>query len=261
MACDLKRAFLLAAFCAAAAPALANELVCEPAGFPIVIDRGHSPERPGATSATGQPEFEFNLSLAEVISGHLRAAGFPTDVPPPESGPIRLRAAQANRLRPRLFLSIHHDSVQPVYLQSWSVNGRKQFFSDRFSGWSLFVSRDNVSFDRALVFASGLPDSLLKKGLPFSLHHAEPIPHENRPLLDHSRGIYAFDQLVVLRAAEAPAVLLEAGVIVNREEERRAASPERRVLIADSVVEAARQFCGSLEPTPAASKNLIQTIK
>jgi hypothetical protein len=68
MACDLKPAFLLAAFCAAAAPALANELVCEPAGFPIVIDVGHSPERPGATSATGQPEFEFNLSLAEVIS-------------------------------------------------------------------------------------------------------------------------------------------------------------------------------------------------
>jgi len=46
MACDLKPAFLLAAFCAAAAPALANELVCEPAGFPIVIDVGHSRARP-----------------------------------------------------------------------------------------------------------------------------------------------------------------------------------------------------------------------
>ena len=134
------------------------------------------------------------------------------------------------------------------------MNGRKQFFSDRFSGWSLFVSRDNVSFDRALVFASGLADSLLKKGLPFSLHHAEPIPHENRPILDHSRGIYAFDQLVVLRAAEAPAVLLEAGVIVNREEEWRAASPERRVLIADLWSRRRGNFVVPLSPRPPRAK-------
>ena len=117
-------------------------------------------------------------------------------------------------------------------------------FSDQFSGWSLFVSRENAAFDGALVFASTLADSLLKRGLPFSLHHADPIPHENRMLIDRSRGIYAFDALIVLRRAEPPAVLLEAGVIVNRDEERQAASPERRALIAKSVVEAARRVCG-----------------
>jgi N-acetylmuramoyl-L-alanine amidase len=235
---------LIFAIAHAAGAMAASEPACDPAGFPVVIDVGHSPERPGAISAAGRPDYEFNRDLAATIAKTLRAAGFPTTMPPPDDGPLRLRAAHANRLHPRLFLSIHHDSVQPTYLRSWSVNGQKQLFSDQFSGWSLFVSRENTAFDRALVFASTLADSLLKRGLPFSLHHADPIPHENRTLLDRSRGIYAFDALIVLRRAEPPAVLLEAGVIVNRDEERRASSSERRALIAESVVEAARRVCG-----------------
>jgi N-acetylmuramoyl-L-alanine amidase len=49
---------------------------CEPAEFPVAIDVGHDRARPGAMSARGVPEFEFNLVLARKILAMLRAAGF-----------------------------------------------------------------------------------------------------------------------------------------------------------------------------------------
>ena len=52
-----------------------------------------------------------------------------------------------------------------------------------------------------------------------SLHHAEPIEGENREVIDRLNGVYRFDDLVVLRSAAMPAVLLEAGIIKHREEE------------------------------------------
>ena len=48
-----------------------------------------------------------------------------------------------------------------------------------------------------------------------SLYHAEPIAGENRPLLDRRLGVHRFDGLAVLKTATMPAVLVEAGVIVN----------------------------------------------
>ena len=53
------------------------------------------------------------------------------------------------------------------------------------------------------------------------MHHAEKITGENRELVDRKRGIYIFDDLIVLKTAAMPAVLLECGVILNREEEKR----------------------------------------
>ena len=48
-----------------------------------------------------------------------------------------------------------------------------------------------------------------------TLHHAEKIKGENRELIDRELGIYLFDDLVVLRTAQCPAVLFESGVIIN----------------------------------------------
>jgi len=58
-----------------------------------------------------------------------------------------------------------------------------------------------------------------RQGLTPTLHHAEPIKGENRELVNPDLGIYRFDDLIVLKSAAMPAVLLECGVIVNRSEE------------------------------------------
>jgi hypothetical protein len=42
-----------------------------------------------------------------------------------------------------------------------------------------------------------------------------------------------------------PAVLLEAGSIVNRQEELELATPERRLMVAEAVTAAVENFCAS----------------
>ena len=60
---------------------------------------------------------------------------------------------------------------------------------------------------------------------------------------DADAGVYRFDQLVVLRMTRMPAVLLEAGSIIHRDEELKLLAPERRALIMESVVDAVTSFC------------------
>ena len=52
---------------------------------------------------------------------------------------------------------------------------------------------------------------------------------------DEANGVHFYDNLAVLRHARMPALLFEAGVIVNREEEKRMADPEVRKRIAAAV--------------------------
>ncbi|HMG80469.1 MAG TPA: hypothetical protein VK591_17435, partial [Xanthobacteraceae bacterium] len=58
-------------------------------------------------------------------------------------------------------------------------------------------------------------------------------------------GVYRYDQLVVLRYTRMPALLLEAGSIVNRQEELELATPERRTLTSAAVAAAVEDFCAA----------------
>jgi len=155
------------------------------------------------------------------------------------------RTARANSLAANLFLSVHHDSAQRQYFLPWSYEGRGRFYSDRFKGWSLFVSYGNPYPRESVRFATLLADRLLARGLPFTTHHSEPIAGESKSFIDAARGIYRYDGLEVLRTAQAPAVLMESGVIINREEEAALSSPARQNSIAEAVAEAVDGFCAN----------------
>ena len=226
-------------------PALA---ACDTDKFPIAVDIGHTALSPGAVSAHGRGEFEFNLALGRQVATALRSAGFPTETIVIEGqgkSQLKKRVARANALNPRLLISIHHDSVQQRYLKTWEHNGRKLQHADRFSGFSLFISRANPKFQDSAIFATLLADQLNSAGLDFTTHHAENIAGERKPLLDPQRGIYEYKNLRVLKDVSMPAVLLEAGIIVNREEELAMLTPQRRQAISDSVALAALQMCGN----------------
>jgi len=64
------------------------------------------------------------------------------------------------------------------------------------------------------------------------------------PLLDKAVGVYRYDQLIVLGRTRSPAVLLEAGSIINRDEEMAMNSPERQAMIGTAVATAVKEFCG-----------------
>lgn len=218
---------------------------CDPAGLRVALDIGHSLAGPGATSARGAPEFDYNRRLALTVAAALARAGFPVLLIGEAGTPIRLeeRTRLARAGGTGLFLSLHHDSVQPHYLSEWTVDGRTQRHSDRFRGFSLFVSGATPQAAGSRAFATLLGEALLAGGLAPSLHHAEPIPGEGRPLLDARIGLYRFDQLAVLRTAAMPAVLLEAGVIVHREEEQGVRSGWIGARIAAAVAGSVRRLC------------------
>jgi N-acetylmuramoyl-L-alanine amidase len=197
---------------------------------PIAIDVGHSLQSSGATSARGKSEFEFNRELALVVwqaiaakGGQAFEIGADGKSVDPETRPLEASAHNA-----KFFLSIHHDSVQPQYLEDWTWQGGVQRHADQFSGFSLFVSRKNKQVATSLRCASAIGAALKSAGFTPSVHHAEKIEGENRPWADEPNGVYYYDNLIVLKNAKIPAVLLEAGVIVNQNEETKLLDPKVR---------------------------------
>ncbi|MBK8174026.1 MAG: N-acetylmuramoyl-L-alanine amidase [Rhodospirillales bacterium] len=205
----------------------------------IAVDVGHSLRRPGAISARGAVEFAFNQALARVIAQRLRHQGLRTVLIGDDGDLDRLtdRTAAAAAAGATFFLSVHHDSVQPKYLEPWRPDGVERQYSDRFSGYSLFVSHANPRYTQSVGCAEAIGAAMLQAGFRPSLHHAEPIKGEDRPLVDAERGVYAFDDLVVLKTARMPAMLLEAGIIVNRDDEVQLSEEHTRTRIADAVAD------------------------
>jgi N-acetylmuramoyl-L-alanine amidase len=223
-----------------------REEPCRREYFRVAIDVGHDREKPGAMSATGIPEFIFNQRLARRLATELNRRGFALTLLIGEEGdPIELaeRARLAERFGADAFVSLHHDSVQSLYLESWIVNGRERHHSERFSGYSLFFSTKNGTPRLSLLLAFLMGDALTRRGLQPSLHHAEPIQGEGRPLIDVERGIYRFDDLVILESTSMPAVLVEAGVIVNRTEEERLMGEAHQSTFVAALGDAVQHFC------------------
>jgi len=221
---------------------------CDPSKFRIVLDVGHTAESEGAISARNVAEFVFNLRLAQRIEEKLKAEGFAETRLLLTYGKAKpslvKRVAAANNLHADLFLSIHHDSVPNKLLDDWEFEGKKSHFSDRFSGYSVFVSRNNPDFKTSLAFAELIGKEMKAQGLQYAKQYTEPIMGRyQHPLLNKETGIYSYDELVVLRKTRMPAALLEAGSIINRDEELKMSSPERRDVISSGVTAAVKEFC------------------
>ncbi len=217
----MRRWFALLAAClqsAAAAGAGTKE---------VALDVGHYAGKPGVISATGVPEFEYNKVLALKVRETLESAGLRVRMIG-ERGDFadlheRVKAARGADL----FVSIHHDSVKEQYLP----------VADKFAGFSLFVSRTNPQIAKSLACASAIGAEMLKAGFKRSLYHADAVLGESRPFADEANGVHYFDNLAVAKSATTPALLFEAGVIVNRAEEARLARPETQAIMASAIAQ------------------------
>lgn len=217
-------------------PFLALILVAAPADAQTVaVDVGHFDAKPGATSARGRAEFEFNLDLARDIAAALQGEGFQPRVIGGDGGMVKLSDRSRAARGVALLLSVHHDSVQPHFLQAWESGGVPQLFSDRYAGYSLFISRKNPAQGQSLACAAAIGAALRGAGFVHSPHHAERIAGEMKPYADRRNGVHFYDNLVVLKTAVQPALLIEAGVIVNRDEELHLADPRLRAAFAQAV--------------------------
>jgi N-acetylmuramoyl-L-alanine amidase len=116
------------------------------------------------------------------------------------------------------------------------------------------VSYDNPQPESSVRFARLLGEELLRRNHKVTMHHAEPVAGENRPVIDPRIGVFRYDHLVVLRSVNAPAVLMESAVIVNPKDELSARNPVFQAEIGDSVVDAVRNYCAAAAPVPVAAK-------
>jgi len=201
----------------------------------VAIDVGHFIEEPGATSARGRPEFDFNRELAAQIENAVRTRGLRTQLIGEDGLMSHLARRSAAAPGADFFLSVHHDSVQPRFLETWEYDRVERLHCDRYSGYSLFISRKNGAVKRSLACASAIGEAMRGAGFSPSLYHADPVPGENKPFADRANGVHYYDNLIVLKTARTPAVLLEAGVIVNRQEETQMRSAETQARISAAV--------------------------
>lgn len=208
---------------------------------PVALDAGHSISTQGAISARGVAEFEFNRALALVIDEELRATGHATTLIAVEgrTEDLASRPRRAADAGAALFLSIHHDSAKARFMQEWEFEGRpRRYLDDRFRGFSLFVSRNNMRWREALTCASAIGARMIVAGFSPSRYHADPVLGGEREFADELNGVHFYDNLAVLRRATMPAVLVEAGVIVNRDEESMLARDQTRRRIAAAIAAA-----------------------
>jgi len=205
----------------------------------IAIDIGHSTASPGAISARGKPEFEFNVALAKALRQELISHQIDSFLIGEDGKMVdlRQRTAKAYTDSASLFLSIHHDSAQAKYLKKWRWQDKEFSYADNFSGFSLFVSRENPQLEKSLHCARMIGKALKQAGYSPSSHHAEPISGENRQWADKDVGVYYYDELIVLKTAKMPAVLIEAGVIINRGEEQNLQNDSTRSRIASAITQ------------------------
>ncbi|WP_179402209.1 N-acetylmuramoyl-L-alanine amidase family protein [Burkholderia guangdongensis] len=193
----------------------------------VVVDTGHTPAHPGATGASGRVEYLYNLDLSAAVAQRLRAHGDRVLRTSADGREIALTERSTQAPDADLFVSIHHDSVQQPFIDA----GRQR----EFHGFAVFVSERNPHYTQSLRCAKAIAERLVASGETPSLYHAQPIRGENRPLLDAHLGIHRFDDLVVLRTAPIPAVLVEAGVIVNPDEEQRLARPDTIAKLSEAI--------------------------
>ena len=219
---------------------------CLAADFKIAIDIGHTRNIPGAISARGVPEYQFNRDIGTLLYKKLlNDKRFKNSFIINETGDdisLSARATIANRQKADLFISIHHDSVEPKDLSYWLYQGKILPHCDKFTGYSIYYSEKNGNPLNSLIFGVVLGSEMLRNGFCPTLHHAEKFTGGDKDLIDKTKGIYKYNNLVVLKNTHMPAVLFECGIIKNEYEELQLINSEYQSKIVDTIFRAINKY-------------------
>ena len=217
-------------------PATAERVYGAPgtAGRPIVvIDAGHGGRDPGATGVSGDVQ-EKDLSLAFarelkdklVERGRLRVALTRED---DRYLTLEQRAAVARALGASLFISVHTDSAPNPLARGASIYSLSDVASDAEA--ARFAARENRGFSMEQGSASVpaiLADLAVRSEMSASADFASRLVRKSAGRFELRPEPHRFAAFHVLRRAETPAVLFEAGYISNVEDEALLRSPVHR---------------------------------
>ncbi len=203
----------------------------------VVVDIGHSPASPGTISSYGRIEYSYNQDLGVDIAKSLVKIKNKVDLISYSGEPITLeqRTELVKAAKPNLLISIHHDSVAVEDLKTWEFEGKPFYYNDNVRGFSVFVSTKNPNLSKSMACAVSISEQLLLAGFKPNYYHANPPFGKKRELFFSNRPIYQYDNLVILKKSEVPAILIEAGVLINRQEALWIAQENVRLTFANAV--------------------------
>ncbi len=209
----------------------------------VVIDAGHGGRDPGARSVSGQVlEKDLTLALARelrdklVERGRVRVAMTRDD---DRYLALDDRAALARRLGAAMFVSIHIDSAVNPLARGASVYSLSDVASDAEA--AELAAKENAGAEagrmRGTVEAM-LSDLAMRSQMSASADLASLLVRKSAGRFDLRPQPHKFAGFYVLRSAQAPAVLFEAGYISNADDEMLLRDPKHRTAIVLALAQA-----------------------
>lgn len=225
---------------------VADRIYAVPAarGRPIVvIDAGHGGRDPGATSVSGQvTEAQLTLALARELRDRLVERGR-VRVAMTRDGDSYLtlddRSAVARRLNAAMFVSLHMDSAPNPLARGATVYSLSDVASDAEAARLAAVQNGSARIGVSAGSVDGLlSDLAMQAQMSASADLAARLVNRAAGRVELRPNPHRFAAFHVLRRAEAPAVLFEAGYISNADDEVLLRSPEQRAKMALALAQA-----------------------
>jgi N-acetylmuramoyl-L-alanine amidase len=229
----------------ALAPAVANVKVIDarvPGRPLVVIDAGHGGRDPGAPSVSGSmTEKALTLELARELRDRLAKGGRVRIALTRDSDDyldLDQRAAIARHLGASLFLSIHADSAPNPLARGATIYSLSDVASDTEA--ARFAQAENsaagaISSESDGSVRSLLVDLVYRDQMTASADWAARMVHKSTGRVGLRPEPHRFAAFHVLRRAEVPAVLFEAGYLSNIDDEAMLLSSEGRAKIVEAL--------------------------
>jgi N-acetylmuramoyl-L-alanine amidase len=227
-------------------PAATDQIYASPAarGRPIVvIDAGHGGRDPGATGVSGQVrEKELTLVLAQALRDELVKRGrVRVAMTRDDDRYLTLddRAAVARRLSAAMFVSIHIDSAANPLARGASVYSLSDVASDAEAAG--LAARENAGEDgnvRGGAVEMMLADLAMRSQMSASADLASRLVNKAAGRVELRPNPHRFAAFHVLRRADTPAVLFEAGYLSNADDEQLLGNPAERAKIVLALAQA-----------------------
>jgi len=209
----------------------------------VVIDAGHGGRDPGATSVSGQVrEKQLTLILAQALRdelvkrGRVRVAMTRDD---DRYLTLDERAGVAQRLAAAMFVSIHIDSAANPLARGASVYSLSDVASDAEAAG--LAARENAGDDqnaRGGAVETMLADLAMRSQMSASADLASRLVNKATGPVELRPNPHRFAAFHVLRRADAPAVLFEAGYLSNADDELLLRTPAERAKIVHALAQA-----------------------
>ena len=199
----------------------------------VVIDAGHGGRDPGATSVSGQVrEKELTLVLAQALRDELVKRGrVRVAMTRDDDRYLTLddRAAVARRLDAAMFVSVHIDSAANPLARGASVYSLSDVASDAESAQLAARENDGAApgLGRSTVDTM-LADLAMRSQMSASADLAVRLVNKAAGRVELRPNPHRFAAFHVLRRADAPAVLFEAGYLSNADDELLLRDPAER---------------------------------